>query len=51
MEINEQEVIEKMDELEKIAKVIGYHFWKCETDQQAIRLGMDCAIEIVREIK
>jgi len=37
--------------LELIAKVIGYHFWKCKTDEDAIRWGMDCAKEIVEKLE
>lgn len=36
--------------LEKIAKVIGYHFWHCSTDERAMALGMDCAKEVMKEL-
>lgn len=37
--------------LERIAKVIGYHFWQCESDKEAIKMGMDCAKEVIKEIE
>ena len=33
-----------------IAKAIGYHFWKCETDESAILAGMDCAEDVMKEL-
>jgi len=40
-----------MSELEIIAKIIGYHFWQCKNDKEAIELGMDCAKEIIKALK
>ena len=35
------------NEIEIIAKAIGYHFWKPESDDEAISCGMDCAREVL----
>jgi len=34
-----------------IAMVIGYHFWEAKTDDEAKRLGMDCANEVMESLE
>ena len=33
--------------LDAVAVAIGHHFWKCETDDEARVVGMDCAREVL----
>jgi len=33
--------------IEIIAKAIGYHFWKCNSDEEAIRMGMPAAKDVI----
>ena len=41
---------EEPTDFEKMAVVIGHHFWDCEDDQRAYEMGKDCALEIQRVI-
>ena len=34
----------------RIAKIIGYHFFQAKNDDEAIRCGMACAEDIINEI-
>jgi len=36
--------------LNKIAVIIGHHFWNCENDEAARNCGIDCAKEIIKKI-
>ena len=35
---------------DSIARVIGYHFWRPESDQGAINCGADCARDIIKAL-
>ena len=37
--------------LDLIAAAIGRHFWQCETENEAIRCGMDCAKEVMDALR
>ena len=39
------------EQIEIIAKAIGYHFWFPESDKRAIWWGMDCTKEIVKALE
>ena len=39
-----------MDKFEIIARAIGYHFWHCESDAEAIRCGWDVARVIMKDL-
>jgi len=39
------------EQIEIIAKTIGYHFWNCQTDAEAAFCGSDCTKEIVNALE
>ena len=41
----------KMTRLEIIAQIIGYHFFKPDSDEEAVQCGKDCAIEIIEKLE
>ena len=38
------------EEFKTIAIAIGYHFWKCKSDQEAYEHGYDCAMDVLRRL-
>ncbi len=41
---------DELTEIQKVALAIGYHFWKCTSDREAINCGMDCAKEVIKKL-
>jgi len=39
------------EEFRIIAIAIGYHFWKCKSDQESYERGYDCAMDVLRKLK
>lgn len=39
-----------MSDLRTIAIAIGYHFWKCNDDEEAYRCGLAAAKDVVKAL-
>ena len=40
-----------MNDIRVIATAIGYYFWKCQTDAEAYRHGLDAAVEVIKALE